>query len=230
MPTFFTADLHLGHRRIVTLSERTWAMNSEELAHWSTIRDDVEARYEFKVGDETLARHDADLIRNINEAVGEDDRLYILGDFCQWDRKQPRKYFERAQAYRARINCHNLILVPGNHDLRNEEGVPIIAPLFSRWLEQGVVVENQMKFFLNHYPMVCWDGAHADGMHLHGHVHGRYVNEKCPVTPSNQWAAWDVGVDSQGRYRPWSVAELRTMLLPLAQRRHQMIKTREGFA
>jgi calcineurin-like phosphoesterase family protein len=54
MGIYFTADLHLGEESVMLRCERPW--------------NSIEA-------------HDAALIANINEWVGADDELYILGDF-----------------------------------------------------------------------------------------------------------------------------------------------------
>lgn len=55
MKTYFTADLHLGHERIVEMS-RPWLSSIEQ--------------------------HDDLILDAINSIVQLNDRLYILGDFC----------------------------------------------------------------------------------------------------------------------------------------------------
>ncbi len=55
MTTFFTSDLHLGHRDILAFSQRPWR---------------------------SIEEHDKAVIQRINETVSADDELYILGDFA----------------------------------------------------------------------------------------------------------------------------------------------------
>jgi calcineurin-like phosphoesterase family protein len=78
---FFTADLHLGHRNIIGYCNRP-----------------------FSTGEEM----DAKIISSINETVGQNDILYIIGDFCHKG--------GIALAYRERIICKNVHIILGNHD------------------------------------------------------------------------------------------------------------------
>ena len=52
---YFTADLHLGDKPIIS---------------WRGFGDDV-------------AAHDAMILSRLNERVGEDDELWLLGDLCR---------------------------------------------------------------------------------------------------------------------------------------------------
>ena len=84
---FFSADLHIGHRRI-----------AEEFK-----AEDGSPLRPFK----NMEEHDQALINRINSMVGRKDRLFILGDIA-WTSAGAR--------YLGEIRCENVIAVLGNHD------------------------------------------------------------------------------------------------------------------
>ena len=55
---------------------------------------------------------DAKIISSINETVGQNDILYVIGDFC-FKGKKPIEY-------RLRILCQDVHLILGNHDKRKD--------------------------------------------------------------------------------------------------------------
>ena len=57
-----------------------------------------------------IARHENTIIDNINEIVGHDDELWILGDLSY------RCTVEHTLECLRRINCRHLHLIIGNHD------------------------------------------------------------------------------------------------------------------
>lgn len=57
-----------------------------------------------------IARHENTIIGNINEIVGHDDELWILGDLSY------RCTVEHTLECLRRINCRHLHLIIGNHD------------------------------------------------------------------------------------------------------------------
>lgn len=188
---WFTADLHLGHGNIIKYCDRPF-LTEEEKARAAEDR-----RGSWKVSSETVARHDAALINAINERVGKEDILWILGDFCLGA-------FEVAAAYRARIHCPAVHFVRGNHDL------PAYDALFGRVMDQGMVKHGGRKIWLNHYPMRSWDKAFHGAWHLYGHVHGRLAAEDA-ANPRH--LVRDVGVDASG-YAPVSFSELKNEMAP----------------
>ena len=192
MPTvWFTADLHLGHGNIIKYCLRPFLTPEEErMAR-------ADPRGSGPVSPETVRRHDEALLEAINAHVGQDDVLWILGDFC-WG---PH---EVARRYRERIVCRNLNLVWGNHDHRS------IRPLFAEAVEQTRITVEGQDIWLNHYPMRAWEGSFHGSWSLYGHVHGRLMNED-QANPA--MLVKDVGVDACG-FRPWSFAEVREYMTP----------------
>lgn len=81
---YFTSDLHLGDEKVLISRNGRPFSNIEEMNNT--------------------------IIDNINRVVGEDDELWILGDFAfRVDKAEVQKF-------RNRINCRNVHLVYGNHD------------------------------------------------------------------------------------------------------------------
>src|SRR5438128_12651969 len=103
MTVWFTADPHFGHGNIIKYCNRPFVTPKEQ----EEVRSDP--RGKLRLSDETIRRHDSALLDAINERVGEDDILWLLGDFC-WGG------LAEARHYRERIRCRNLHLVWGNHD------------------------------------------------------------------------------------------------------------------
>jgi calcineurin-like phosphoesterase family protein len=196
---WFTADLHLGHGNIIKYCLRPF------LAPEERERAVREGRSNWRVADETIQRHDDALLNAINAAVGEEDTLWILGDFC-WGR------LEVARHYRERIRCRNVHMVWGNHDHRS------IRPVFREVLEQGMIKVDGQPIWLNHYPMRSWDRAFHGSWHFYGHVHGRLAAED---TAHPETLTKDVGVDACD-YRPWSFEELRDYMAPRVERFNQL--------
>lgn len=188
---WFTADLHLGHGNIIKYCHRPF-LSEEETEKAATDR-----RGGWRVSQETIVRHDQALLGAINDAIGEKDTLWILGDFCLGS-------FEEAKQYRNQIRCRNVNFVRGNHDL------PAYDALFSRSIDQGMVKHAGQKIWLNHYPMRSWDKAFHGAWHLYGHVHGR-LQEEDKSNP--RLLTRDVGVDACD-YKPISFAELKNYMAP----------------
>ena len=135
------------------------------------------------------------LVDRINARVASDDVLYILGDFSF---KITR---EQAAAWRRRIACRNVRLVPGNHDKDwtqpDAAGTFVVEPLICT-----VKVDGGRKLILSHYPLMDWPSLSHGSIHLHGHIHAsRAYNEWCRA---QRLLRYDVGVDANG-YEPVSL-------------------------
>ena len=136
MATYFISDLHLGHKNIIRHCERPF---------------------------ESAEQMDRHLIANINAIVGQQDTLYILGDFTG-----PQMKLDDAIAYRRRIVCRNIHLIQGNHDkdLRNTD-------CFKSETCYLKIRAGGRKIILFHYPIAEWDGKWRGAIHLHGHSHNK---------------------------------------------------------
>jgi calcineurin-like phosphoesterase family protein len=143
---------------------------------------------------------DDTIIANINDVVGPDDVLWHLGDFCFRDALA-------ARAYRSRLTCRNINLIWGNHD--ND----FLRPLFTGCYDQTCIQVEGQYIFLNHYPMLSWQGSHKGTWQLFGHVHGRLVKDPLFKAVYERLLMLDVGVDgwrvgAEHTFRPWSMSEI----------------------
>ena len=185
MATWFTADLHLGHSNIIDYCDRPFA--------------NVEAMNRA-------------LIDNWNQAVAEDDTVWIIGDFALG------KIAETLPLI-AELTGHK-ILIAGNHDRcwaghgRRAEGWT------ERYLDAGFdeIIQGSKKIKIGGSKAVLCHFPYRGDSHdhdrfsehrpgdkgawlLHGHVHERWTQQGRMI---------NVGVDANG-FRPIcesAVAEL----------------------
>ena len=196
MKVWFTADLHLGHGNILRFCQRPFLSAAEQ-----ELLQSLGARGKWRVSEESLRRHDEALLEAINERVGPDDMLWVVGDFC-WGS------LVDAMRYRGRIHCRNVYLVWGNHDHRS------VGPAFSGTIEQGMIEVEGQAIWLNHYPMRSWNRSFQGSWHLYGHVHGLLVAQDA----EQDWMLTrDVGVDACD-YQPWSFQDLREYMTPRVEK------------
>lgn len=176
MTIHFTSDLHLGHRAVFTMRSRSFP--------------NVEAM-------------NAQLIKNINERVGVNDTLWILGDVSY------RIGRDAAENLLRQIRCRNLRLVRGNHDRDwSDKG------LFAEICDYKELNLDGRRVCLMHYPIASWNGMHRGSVHLHGHSHNAPGYNLANVADGH--LLWDVGVDANG-YAPISWEYIRDSLLRLPQ-------------
>ncbi len=120
MKTFFTADTHFCHKNIIAFCKRPFA----------SVEEMNEA-----------------MIVNWNSVVGDDDDVWVLGDFAF-----------------------------GNHDDDEVIHLPWAEtplPYTEIKLEIGGVARTVV---LSHYPMRSWNHMYRGSFHLFGHEHGRIRN------------------------------------------------------
>lgn len=177
--TFFTSDLHFGHKNIIKYCNRPFA---------------------------TVQEMDEEMIARINARVGEQDHLWILGDFAFCTEERIIEILEKIKCAKG--------LIKGNHD----NGKTFKSDDIREQLSLGYFpFEHTIKLgddtiFLKHFPMFTWNKSHLDdNYHLFGHVHGQYRKSLW----SNKTI--DVGVDAWNFY-PQTWEELKNAMLTLPQR------------
>jgi calcineurin-like phosphoesterase family protein len=148
------------------------------------------------------------IIDNINNVVGVDDTLYILGDFCLKGGK-PEQYVSR-------IVCKDIHLILGNHDKRskyidNMSAARIDIGFTSVQEVKEVICCNQ-RIYLSHYASRVWPASHKGSWMLYGHSHGKLDYED----QMSYRKTLDVGVDNTKNYgkvfgEPWSFKELQKL-------------------
>jgi calcineurin-like phosphoesterase family protein len=161
MTDWFTSDTHFGHLNIIKYTNRPFS-NTHEM--------------------------DAALIKNINDNVMPDDRLFHLGDVSMRQ--------ANLGSYRSRIACKEVFVIPGNHDREKQ----LLG--YFKVLPQCYMYENKgFRIVLCHYAMRVWPHSHHGAGMLYGHSHGGLP--PIPGVPS-----FDVGVDCWN-YMPLSLTDVQ---------------------
>ncbi|MFT4163373.1 hypothetical protein [Shinella sp.] len=185
---FYTADLHFGH---------------------SNIRQHCPETRNFAIVEEM----DIAIMCAINERVGKDDILYILGDFAVC----PDAEYVR--------HCFNMLkgrkrLILGNHDLDNKGRVrKALAPLpWDRPPTHAVETTDEgCRLYLHHYGCRTWPAAHHGSYHLFGHSHGNLP----PLGRSR-----DVGIDCPDmHFAPMTFKEIQETIMSVDPSWHQSLVT-----
>lgn len=140
--TFFIADLHLGHKNIIEYCNRPF--NS--------------------IDDMNIA-----LIDNWNKMVGDDDKVFMLGDFALSSNENIIRW---GKALRGKK-----VLVRGNHD-RAPDTVYYEAGF--QYVYQYPVFWNQ-TFLLSHAPITTNIG---EVINIHGHIHNNPIGDECQTDNS----------------------------------------------
>lgn len=188
---YFTSDLHLGHKNIVT-GTTTWEGQTRDF--------------------QTVEEHDEQIINNINARVRENDHLFMLGDFSFKGFKEDS--IERFLEYRAKIKCKNIYFVYGNHD-KMILLHPELQAMFTRighYFESKITIRETNKpnikhrFVLSHYSFRTWDGMYQGVNMLYGHSHNmlpEYINDQGLALKT-----MDVGIDTRHDMSPYSLDEV----------------------
>jgi calcineurin-like phosphoesterase family protein len=174
MAHFFTSDLHLDHPGILKYQPERGRLFGSDLEAMNTV-----------------------IIDGINSAVGRNDELWVIGDFC-WKAN-------RYGHFRQRINCRKLHIVMGNHDSPSlRRHVSSLADMVCRNFDGRRIV-------LCHYPIASWSGRHHGSIHLHGHCHGTITEKLDSLWPDRYMQ--DVGVDCAYReFGTWTPYTLEYFL------------------
>ena len=147
------------------------------------------------------------ILDNINKVVGQDDTLYILGDFC-FRGKKPIEY-------RSRVFCQDVHLILGNHDKRTDfiSNNTVDMSGFSSIQEVKEIIYCNQRIYLSHYPHRSWPASHKSSWMLYGHVHGRLNREDI----ASGSLTLDVGVDNKRDGvefgTPWSFKDVQQQFL-----------------
>ncbi|MGL4091151.1 metallophosphoesterase family protein [Agrobacterium cavarae] len=147
---YFTADTHFGDPRVLHLDRRPFP---------------------------NMVEHDAELIRNWNDAVGPEDEVWHLGDVMSARAGDCSELLSK-------LNGRKHLIV-GNNDAEMTTGS-------SGWESVQHYVELRLDGYhliLCHYAFRTWNQMGKKSINLHGHSHGRLK-----ALPRQ----FDVGVDAQG--------------------------------
>jgi len=163
----------------------------------------------------SIEEHDDYLIKAINNAVGPDDELHVLGDFA----------LDKPGKYRMRIKCKHVYLTRGNHD-RPEKSRRVfgeIPRIRLTELRAPWAGGRRLKTVLCHTPMAFWEGSHKGWANLYGHCHGQREDTM------DQWLgldrrSMDVSVDNiyklTGSFTPLDEVDLYYCMVSRAGHDH----------
>jgi calcineurin-like phosphoesterase family protein len=178
---WITSDTHFGHKNIVR-GVTNWRTQDGEVPVGSTRDFD------------TIEQMNERLVNGINNVVGQDDTLIMLGDVSFGG-------FENIGLFIDRIICKNIHLILGNHDHHIDNNRGDIQDKFlsvNHYLETNIEGKD---FVLCHYPLQSWNGLNKGVIHLHGHVH--LPEDK----KFGKGKKMDVGVDGNGM-DPYSINDI----------------------
>jgi calcineurin-like phosphoesterase family protein len=171
--------------------------------------NDPVAIKQLRISRESTNKMNDFLFNNIINVVEQNDRLFVLGDFCWkgWSSVESvyRNFMER-------INCKTVFLIWGNHDPKQHhiEKRAAIAKCFSATYDLLITEIEGVVVTMCHYAMLTWDRNHYKSICLLAHSHGT-LNPWLDEHLRNH-RMLDVGVDNAfkmlGEYRPFSFEEV----------------------
>lgn len=142
---FFISDLHFGHFNVINYSSRPFLFEAKDLSVCfegkvvTTCASEAEAQ--------TMARKlsldlmENTLVSNWNSVVGDEDTVYVIGDFAFLKEEEIRRIISRLKG--------KIILVEGNHDKSKQT---MINAGFSEVHEHLELEISGRKVVLSHYP------------------------------------------------------------------------------
>ena len=223
MKHFFTSDFHINHKNILKyepLRGDLW-LTSEDI----TKRNDIG----FEPSYASVEKMNIGIIDNINEIVGEEDVLWVLGDFCfAW-----KNYIDVVYNFRKKILCQNIFFCIGNHDNEGYEnqgkycaGIEKVFPNIRDTWQVSISLKDgefcygnnafhrakhclpkgdKVNLFLSHYPHISWPNSGKGSIMLFGHCHSSL--NSWIKNHMSEAKILDVGIDGHN-YKPWSLNEI----------------------
>ena len=143
MKTFFTADLHFGHKNIIKHCKRPFLSV-----------DDM----------------DNTLVDNWNSVVSKGDSVYICGDVGMCRPEKLLNILCRLNGEKHLIFGNHNENIRKNQDLLNVFSSAKDYAMIK--VQDSDAHDGYQRVVLFHYPITFWDRAHYGVWHLHGHSHG----------------------------------------------------------
>ncbi len=183
---YYIADTHFGHKNVIRFDGRPFS-DEEEME---------------KV-----------MVANWNNAVSDEDMVYILGDFCWKSAKEWLRILNKLRGSK--------VLIRGNHDLKDMPAE--LAECFVDIRDYMEIEDGSRRVIMCHYPIPFYKKSHGKRSHmLCGHVHNteentsleylcRHLREnrelaEKPDSPLNRGQIYNVGT-----MMPWMNYTPRTL-------------------
>lgn len=176
MKKFYIADTHFGHRNVLKYDPRPFA---------------------------DLEEMESVLIQNWNNAVTEQDHVYILGDFVWGGVGRWMEIVPRLQGRK--------VLLRGNHDLKKMN--PELLGYFEAVADYMEITDGTRHVVLSHYPMLFYNHSLlSDWYMLCGHVHTTRENDWLEEWKRKLRQGWACGnIYNVGCMMPWMEYTPRTL-------------------
>lgn len=166
---FVTSDTHFGHNKEFIYAARGYASPQEM---------------------------NTDMIRVINETVGENGVLLHLGDFCL---NTTREEYENIMR---QIHVKEVWMIWGNHNnpVQRNYGGTVVQTTEShgdtlvRFVGHYLTLRHKKNCYVCfHFPISVWEGMSEGAMHLCGHSHGDHQLSRPEDTTHKMLdCGWDV--------------------------------------
>jgi calcineurin-like phosphoesterase family protein len=194
-------------------AKNIWVTSDTHFSHSNLVRGETNWR-DFdgnvpidKVRDfDTTVEMNELMIKNINDNVSAKDWLIHLGDWSFGGEAEVKEF-------RKKINCHNIVLILGNHDhhIQRDKINGEYRKLFSHVahyeeLKITNAASEVSNFVLCHYPIVSWNKMHYGAYMLHGHQHLKGDN----IFGGGK--RMDVGLCGSPEFRPYHIEEIMQIL------------------
>ena len=133
---------------------------------------DLHFREEFETG--VIREEDLQKIQAINEQVGYNDKLFILGDLTS-SSDNPLRLLVKLLPM---VICKNIYVIQGNHDEPRVLDALVTMKLIKNWTSTVKFVKDnafgqELKLALSHYPISNFYSKPSPTANLHGHTHGQ---------------------------------------------------------
>jgi calcineurin-like phosphoesterase family protein len=206
MNTYFSSDLHGGHKAIIKYCNRPFLVKDAP-ADWKT-RDNWKDYID-------VAEMNRIIIERWNQTVGVDDTVWVLGDFC----------WEGYETMFHQLNGSKHLII-GNHDSREVVTLPWASQpshYQELTLREGVFYPTALKkrptVVLSHYGMRSWNSMQKGAIMLYGHSHNTLPGFRLSLQAGNTSSAvgtLDVGVDAWNFY-PVSLEQIKARIATLPE-------------
>lgn len=144
--TYFTSDLHFGHKRILTY---------ENVPHrqYSNVDDMDEA-----------------IIASWNSTVEPSDTVYILGDFSFRKHSETLDILRKLKGKKVLVKGNHDNLNVECKEQLSEFHLYLERELFIEHPHYDIAQKIEIQMF--HFPIMHWHKQYYGSWHLHGHLHG----------------------------------------------------------
>ena len=151
---------------------------------------------------QSLDEMESEIIRKWNNKVSDDDLVYILGDISKDDDTSSLEIFKKLKGQKH--------LIVGNHDHLIIEEIQK-SNIFDTIKFIDLIIDNNRKVCICHYPIMDWMEFDRDGILVYGHVHNKTEKNGYAYRLMKEYyrdlKAYNCGVDVNN-FEPKSLDEL----------------------